>query len=107
MQNTILMIEPESGLFIDLSKGIIVNKGIKKDLSAQEIKLLDYFYQHKNTIISREELLSSVWNYESNISTRTLDVHVSRLRKKMGDNSTISRYIQTIRGVGYRFTPSL
>jgi DNA-binding response OmpR family regulator len=92
-------------LIIDLKKGLIVLKGNEASLSAQEIKLLDYFFRHPLTIISREELLNSVWGYDSEITTRTIDVHVARLRQKMGDVRDVSRYIHTVRGIGYKFTP--
>ncbi len=92
-------------LVIDLKRGIIAGKDGEHPLSAQEIKLLDYFYRHKDAIISREELLNTVWGYDSNITTRTIDVHVARLRQKMGDVKDVTRYIHTIRGIGYKFTP--
>lgn len=97
---------PSSGdLVIDLKRGFIVFKDNEYSLSAQEIKLLDYFYRHVDTIISREELLNSVWGYDSEITTRTIDVHVARLRQKMGDVKDIPKYIHTVRGIGYKFTP--
>ncbi len=92
-------------LQIDLKRGFITWKDQESPLSAQEIKLLDYFYRHEDTIISREELLNSVWGYDSDITTRTIDVHVARLRQKMGDVKDISKYIHTVRGIGYKFTP--
>jgi DNA-binding response OmpR family regulator len=92
-------------LTIDLKKGVIIAKDGEHSLSAQEIKLLDYFYKHQGTIISREELLNTVWGYDSNITTRTIDVHVARLRQKMCDVKDVTRYIHTIRGIGYKFTP--
>lgn len=92
-------------LTIDLKRGFIVFKGTEHSLSAQEIKLMDYFYRHMDTIISRDELLNSVWGYDSDITTRTIDVHVARLRQKMGDVKDIPKYIHTIRGIGYKFTP--
>jgi DNA-binding response OmpR family regulator len=92
-------------LVIDLKRGYITLQDTEYPLSAQEIKLLDYFYRHVDTIISREELLNSVWGYDSEITTRTIDVHVARLRQKMGDVKDIPKYIHTIRGIGYKFTP--
>ena len=92
-------------LVIDLKRGFILYKDTEYSLSAQEIKLLDYFYRHVDTIISREELLNSVWGYDADITTRTIDVHVARLRQKMGDVKDIPKYIHTIRGIGYKFTP--
>ncbi len=92
-------------LVIDLKRGFVQYKETESPLSAQEIKLLDYFYRHVGVIISREELLNSVWGYDSDITTRTIDVHVARLRQKMGDVKDAPKYIHTIRGVGYKFTP--
>jgi len=96
---------PQGDLVIDLKRGYIAYKDNESSLSAQEIKLLDYFYRHADTIISREELLNTVWGYDSDITTRTIDVHVARLRQKMGDVKDIPKYIHTIRGIGYKFTP--
>jgi DNA-binding response OmpR family regulator len=95
----------DNDLVIDLKRGFIQYKETESPLSAQEIKLLDYFYRHVGVIISREELLNSVWGYDSDITTRTIDVHVARLRQKMGDVKDAPRYIHTIRGIGYKFTP--
>ena len=95
----------QGDLVIDLKRGFIVYKETEFSLSAQEIKLLDYFYRHVDTIISREELLNSVWGYDADITTRTIDVHVARLRQKMGDVKDIPKYIHTVRGIGYKFTP--
>lgn len=100
-------IEPRQtgDLVVDLKRGYILNKETEYPLSAQEIKLLDYFYRHVDAIISREELLNSVWGYDSDITTRTIDVHVARLRQKLGDVKDVPKYIHTIRGIGYKFTP--
>ncbi len=92
-------------LVIDLKRGYISLKGVESALSAQEIKLLDYLYRHADAIVSREELLNTVWGYDSEITTRTIDVHVARLRQKLGDVKDVSRYIHTVRGIGYKFTP--
>ena len=54
-------------------------------------------------VISREELLDSVWGYDYVGETRTLDMHIRTLRQKLSDNADQPKYIKTIRGVGYRF----
>ncbi len=95
----------DGDLVIDLKRGYISLKGSESPLSAQEIKLLDYFYRHADAIVSREELLNTVWGYDSDITTRTIDVHVARLRQKLGDVKDVPKYIHTIRGIGYKFTP--
>lgn len=90
-------------LIINLRRGYLIHKGKEVPLLAQEIKLLDYMYLHEGEIIPRDTLLDDVWEYEDKVNTRTIDVHVARLRQKMGDIGDSARYIQTIRGVGYKF----
>lgn len=89
-------------LVINLRHGYMVVKGVQTPLLAQEIKLLDYFYLHEGEVVSREKLLDEVWGYEEKVSTRTIDVHVARLRQKMQDDE-VPQYIQTVRGIGYKF----
>ena len=55
------------------------------------------------SVVQRERLLDEVWDVNWFGSTKTLDVHVSALRKKLGDDSTDPRYVHTVRGVGFRF----
>ena len=92
-------------LTIDLVKEIIVADGKIVPLLAKEIKLLRYFSENVGKIISREELLENVWKRERDSTTRTLDVHISRLRQKMGDMTDAPSVIQTIHGKGYKFVP--
>src|SRR5699024_3813114 len=66
----------------------------------KEFELLVYLAQHKNKTLSREQLLSAVWDYDFVGDTRIVDVHVSRLRDKIESNKSNPRYIQTIRGFG-------
>jgi len=68
-------------------------------LTATEFRLLKLLMERKDRVQSRESLLSNVWNYDSEIETRTVDTHVRRLREKLGDSAGM---IQTIRGLGYR-----
>ena len=72
-------------------------------LTRKEYDLLALLVQHAGEIIPREALLMQVWGYGSEIRTRTLDVHVRRLRKKLGGYA--DQYIETIFGIGYRFQP--
>ena len=72
-------------------------------LTRKEYDLLALLVQHAGEIIPREALLLQVWGYGSEIRTRTLDVHIRRLRKKLGRYS--DQYIETIFGIGYRFQP--
>lgn len=70
------------------------------ELTALEFKLLVTLYDRRNRVQSRGALLDHVWGIEAKISTRTVDVHVKRLREKIG---SARDYIKTVRGVGYRF----
>lgn len=73
--------------------------GRKIELTATEFKLLRLLMERRGRVQTREHLLINVWNYETEIETRTVDTHVRRLREKLG---TEADWIETIRGVGYR-----
>jgi len=70
------------------------------ELTALEFKLLVTLYDRRNRVQTRSALLSDVWGIDADITTRTVDTHVKRLREKLGD---AGNYIETVRGVGYRF----
>src|SRR5712692_1238248 len=72
-------------------------------LTRKEYELLSLLVENAGEIIPRQILLMRVWGYSNEIRTRTLDVHVCRLRKKLGQYS--EQYIETIFGIGYRFQP--
>lgn len=74
--------------------------GAEVNLTALEFRLLHQFMARKGRVQSRDALLSDVWGIEADITTRTVDTHVKRLREKLGD---AGGYIETLRGVGYRF----
>lgn len=71
-------------------------------LNATEYQLLCYLVEHKGSIITREKLLDEVWGYETQVTTRTVDVHIARLRQKLGEGQ-VPKYIKTLRRMGYRF----
>ena len=71
--------------------------------TSKEYELLSLLVRHAGRIIPRRDLLLHVWAYGPGIRTRTLDVHIRRLRKKLGIHA--DRYIETIFGIGYRFQP--
>ena len=70
------------------------------DLTALEFRLLSTFMSRRGRVQSRESLLGDVWGGDANVTLRTVDTHIKRLREKLGDAAT---YIETLRGVGYRF----
>src|SRR6187549_3301026 len=90
-------------LSLDCEKQVAILDSQRMVLTRKEYDLLALLVQHAGEIIPRDALLMRVWGYSSEIRTRTLDVHVRRLRKKLG--SYADRYIETIFGVGYRFQP--
>lgn len=90
-------------LTIDFEQKIAVLDSERMILTRKEYDLLALLVQHAGDIIPRDALLFRVWGYGEEIRTRTLDVHVRRVRKKMG--SYADQYIETIFGIGYRFQP--
>jgi len=85
---------------IDPEKHEVLLDGKSVTLTATEFKLLYLLASRQGRIQSRERLLEDVWEYEADIYTRTVDTHMRRLRKKLGESADL---IETVRGVGYRF----
>jgi phosphate regulon transcriptional regulator PhoB len=85
---------------IDPEKHEVLLEGEKVVLTATEFKLLYLLASRQGRIQSRERLLEDVWEYEADVYTRTVDTHMRRLRKKLGESADL---IETVRGVGYRF----
>lgn len=75
----------------------------KLEFTPKEFELLVYFIRNKNRVLSRDVLLSAVWNYDFAGDTRIVDVHVSHLREKIEENTKKPKYIKTVRGIGYKF----
>jgi two-component system alkaline phosphatase synthesis response regulator PhoP len=90
---------------VDFVSGEARRRGEMLALAGKELQLLHYLIEHRGDTVPREELLQSVWEYQSDVSSRTVDVHIAWLRQKVEDNVANPRYIQTVRGVGYRFMP--
>lgn len=88
---------------VDFESGTVQKGGSAIALAAKEMQLLQYLVNQRGRIVPREELLQKVWEYQSEVNSRTVDVHVAWLRQKLEDNPQNPRYIQTIRGKGYRF----
>jgi len=77
--------------------------GKKIELTILENRILLYFLRNPNKVINRDELMLVVWGYNSDVNTRTLDMHIVRLRKKIELNPDNPQLLQTVRGIGYRF----
>jgi len=73
-------------------------------MAAKELQLLRYLIDRRGTVVTREDLLQHVWEYQSDVSSRTIDVHIAWLRQKLEDNPQNPKFIHTVRGVGYRFS---
>jgi two-component system response regulator MtrA len=81
----------------------LIRDGKKIELTILENRILLYFLKNKNKVINREELMMEVWGYNADVNTRTLDMHIVRLRKKIENNPDSPQYLQTVRGIGYKF----
>jgi two-component system phosphate regulon response regulator PhoB len=88
-------------LKIDVDSHEVFVNDEQVSLTALEFKLLRQLVDRRGRVQSRDQLLSDVWGYSSDVTTRTVDTHIKRLREKLGG---MGKYVQTIRGVGYKFT---
>lgn len=86
---------------IDLSEAIVVRPDGELDLTTREVELIRYLVARANEPISRDDLLEQVWRYEYSTNTRTVDVHISKLRSKIEITPEDPRYLVTLHGVGY------
>ena len=88
------------GIEIDKAAHMVKIDGEEIELSFKEFELLSYFVENKGIALSREKILNNVWNYDYFGDARTIDTHVKKLRKKMGEKGDC---IKTIWGMGYKF----
>jgi len=89
---------------IDFERAVLLKAGHAVTLASKEMQLLRYLVDNRGRVVPREELLQNVWEYSSDVSSRTIDVHVAWLRQKLEDNPQNPKHIHTIRGKGYRFS---
>jgi two-component system alkaline phosphatase synthesis response regulator PhoP len=90
-------------LAIDPEGYVVTRKDEEIDLTPKEFELLLYMANHRGKVLSRDQLLNAVWNYDYVGDSRIVDVHVSHLRDKIETDSKSPIYIKTIRGIGYKF----
>lgn len=90
---------------VDFEKMDVTRKGATIAMTAQEFKVLRYFLDHPERVVSREELLNQAWGYTNYPSTRTVDNHVLKLRQKLEDDPEEPRHFKTVHNVGYKFVP--
>lgn len=98
--------EKSSDIVVDFIRGRILRGGIPTGLTYKELQLLRYLIANHDVVVSRQDLLSNVWGYRST-TTRTVDVHMAALRRKLEDDPRSPRYIMTVRGAGYKLCANL
>jgi two-component system alkaline phosphatase synthesis response regulator PhoP len=92
-------IDNKSGIVIDRERFLIICKGKEMILPKEEFELLSLLMSKPEKVFTREEIFSRIWDNTAIVGERTIDVHIRKLREKIGDD-----YIKTIKGVGYRFS---
>jgi two-component system, OmpR family, alkaline phosphatase synthesis response regulator PhoP len=90
-------------VIVDLPGAEVRCRGVRIDLTAREFLLLRHLIENRGTVQSRDTLMKAVWNYDAELTTRTLDVHIAWLRQKLEQEPSRPRYIVTVRGLGYKF----
>jgi two-component system alkaline phosphatase synthesis response regulator PhoP len=91
-------------VYVDFESGEVKKGGATVNLAGKELQLLRYLVDQRGNVVPREELLQNVWEYQSDVSSRTIDVHIAWLRQKLEDYPQSPKFIHTIRGKGYRFS---
>ena len=92
-----------AGLVLDGARHRVSLDGREIELKPKEFDLLAFFMAHTGQVFGREQLLASVWGYDFAGDSRTVDTHVKTLREKLGDSAERPLWVETVRGVGYRF----
>jgi DNA-binding response OmpR family regulator len=92
-----------AGLLLDAVRHRVTLEGREISLKPKEFDLLAFFMAHPGQVFGREQLLASVWGYDFAGDSRTVDTHVKTLREKLDDDAERPLWIDTVRGVGYRF----
>jgi two-component system phosphate regulon response regulator PhoB len=101
-QSNTLEVERKFGdLTIDIESHEVFVNNENIILTALEFRLLTQLVDRRGRVQSRDQLLSDVWGYSSEVTTRTVDTHIKRLREKLG---VMGKYVKTIRGIGYKFS---
>ena len=88
------------GIIIDSKGRTVTVDGKQIEMSLREYELLKYLVDNKGIALSRDKILNNVWNYDYYGDSRTIDSHIKKIRHKLGKKG---KYIQTIRGIGYKF----
>lgn len=86
------------GIVVDKERYLVINNGVELNLPKKEFELLALLHSKPEMVFTREEIYTKIWGEEIIVGDRTIDVHIRKLREKLGDD-----YIKTIKGVGYKF----
>ena len=92
------------GLTVSLSEYDVHYEGKKLEMPPKELEVLYFLASHPNQVFTREQLLSQIWGFEFFGDSRTVDVHIKRLREKLADGEKYGWSLYTVRGVGYKFS---
>jgi two-component system alkaline phosphatase synthesis response regulator PhoP len=88
---------------VDFKKGELRRKNVTVEVTARELRLLEFFIAHRGEVVARERLLDQVWDYDATPLTRTVDMHVAKLRKKIEDDPSDPKFLVTVHRMGYKF----
>jgi two-component system alkaline phosphatase synthesis response regulator PhoP len=88
---------------VDFRSTEVRRHGQSVEMSAREFALLKFFIEHRGATLPRQQLLQEVWDYDAEVVTRTVDMHVALLRQKLEEDAKNPRYFLTVRGYGYKF----
>ena len=88
-------------LEVDLVAHRVTVNGGRVRVTAMQMRLLVHLIEHRDEVVTRADLLKQVWGYHGDVQTRTVDIHVRRLRDKLGP---VAKLITTVRGIGYRLS---
>jgi len=91
------------GIILNPSKHEVTKDGVKLELTLKEFELLKMLLQNRGYVLTRDLLLEKIWGFDYMGETRTVDVHIRYLRQKIEDDDSNPQFIETVRGVGYRF----
>lgn len=93
-------------LLVDVVEGKVTRNDQPVSLTRREFQLLRYFIERAGSPVTRDELLRSVWGYDSNMWTHTVEVHIHHLRQKLERDASQPELIVTVPGIGYKFVAS-
>lgn len=90
-------------IVVDFIRFKVIRKGVEQELTSLETEILRYFVQHRQEVITRDALLDKIWGYDTFPTTRTIDNHILKIRKKIEEEPSRPQYILSVYGGGYRF----